>query len=343
MELEGTLQNILDQHSLRWIFVGGKGGVGKTTCSCSLAVLLASCRESVLLISTDPAHNVSDAFDQKFTNQPTLVRGFTNLSVMEIDTAVSLEHLSDNSSSGMSVISDLLTSMPGVDEAMSFAELMKTVHLMTYSVIVFDTAPTGHTLRLLSFPTLFETTFAKAMALKDKFSGLFSQLTGLFNVSDREDEFMHKLSQFKQVIERVNVQFRDPQRTTFVCVCIPEFLSLYETERLIQDLAKYGIDCRNLIVNQVLFPDGVCVHCAARSRMQGKYLDQMRLLYEGLCHVTPLPLLDDEVRGVDNVRTFSRNLVTLRRVLPSSSSSSSSSSTSSSSSSFSSSSPALSG
>ncbi|KAL0411922.1 UNVERIFIED_CONTAM: ATPase ARSA2 [Sesamum latifolium] len=308
----GTVQNILDQDTLKWVFVGGKGGVGKTTCSSILSVLLSQVRSSVLIISTDPAHNLSDAFQQRFTKAPTLVTGFTNLYAMEVDPTV--EHEEGDMSDGF--MSDLSNSIPGIDEAMSFAEMLKLVQTMDYSVIVFDTAPTGHTLRLLQFPTTLEKGLAKVMSLRSKFGGLFSQMTRIFGVGDEfgEDDLLGKLEGMKDVIEQVNKQFKDPDLTTFVCVCIPEFLSLYETERLVQELTKFEIDTHNIIINQVIFDEEAVESKLLRARMnmQQKYLDQFYVLYDDF-NITKLPLLPQEVCGVEALQAFSHHFVTQYR------------------------------
>ncbi|XP_010272579.1 PREDICTED: ATPase GET3-like [Nelumbo nucifera] len=309
---EGTVQNILDQESLKWVFVGGKGGVGKTTCSSILSILLSRVRSSVLIISTDPAHNLSDAFQQRFTKTPTLVNGFTNLYAMEVDPTVENEDL-PNVEEMDSFISDLTNAIPGIDEAMSFSEMLKLVQTMDYSVIVFDTAPTGHTLRLLQFPSTLEKGLAKMMSLKNKFGGVLSQMSRIFGVDDRfyEDAILGKIEGMKEVIEQVNKQFKDPDMTTFVCVCIPEFLSLYETERLVQELTKFEIDTHNIIINQVLFDEEAVESklLKARMRMQQKYLDQFYMLYDDF-HITKLPLLPQEVCGVEALKSFSRNFLT---------------------------------
>ena len=119
------------------------GGVGKTTTSCCLGVQLAKHRKKVLLVSTDPAHNLSDAFCQKIGREPTPIHGFDNLSAMEIDPSQEspsdLEESDENDVFGQ-MFNDLQNSIPGIDEAMSFSELMKQVQQLDFDVVVFDTA-----------------------------------------------------------------------------------------------------------------------------------------------------------------------------------------------------------
>ncbi len=344
-DLHPSLRNVIEQETLNWIFVGGKGGVGKTTTSCCVSVQLAKVRPNVLIVSTDPAHNLSDAFGQKFGREPMKVNGYDNLFCMEVDSSGDAEWEqheaalaaqgieADGLQSGMgSIMKDLMTSVPGIDEAMAFAELMKMVQEMNYSTIVFDTAPTGHTLRLLSFPKTMESAIGKLLDLKNRFQGLLSNVTAMMGPggADGVEQMIQKLEQLKGLIDQVHNQIKDPEKTTFVCVCIPEFLSIYETERLVQELSKSEIDTHNVVVNQVLFPDkdaedlvewhsknkdklpqeakDLIGKTIARKRMQDRYISQIFELYEDF-HVTLMPLLDNEVRGKDSLESFSKLLL----------------------------------
>ena len=322
--LDPTLQNLLDQKTLRWIFVGGKGGVGKTTTSCSLAIQMAKARKSVLLISTDPAHNLSDAFSQKFGKDARLVEGFDNLSAMEIDPNGSINDLisaggddAQDAMSGMGgmggMMQDLAFSIPGVDEAMSFAEVLKQVKSLSYEVIIFDTAPTGHTLRFLQFPTVLEKALEKISQLSTQFGPMLNTILGArggLPGGQNLDELIAKMESLRSTIAEVNQQFKNPDMTTFICVCIAEFLSLYETERMIQELGNYKIDTHCIVVNQLVFAekDCPCARCNARWKMQRKYLDQIEELYDEF-NVVKMPQLTDEVRGVEKLKGFSEMLV----------------------------------
>ncbi|VDP86946.1 unnamed protein product [Echinostoma caproni] len=235
---EPSIKNLLESETLRWIFVGGKGGVGKTTCSCCIATLLAKLRERVLILSTDPAHNLSDAFDQKFSRTPT--KGFDNLYAMEIDPNLNLNELEEDlvgseeaaiSADIRRSISHLMTSFPGVDEYMSYTEVFRLVRNLDYSVVIFDTAPTGHTLRLLAFPKAMEKSLSKFIAMKNEVRFLM----GFFGMNNMQmGDLTNALETRLPIVKEITRQFKDPTQTTFVCVCIPEFLSMYETERLVQ-------------------------------------------------------------------------------------------------------------
>eukprot|EP00483_Globobulimina_turgida_P004168 UN04176 len=116
----------------------------------------------------------------------------------------------------------------------------------------------------------------------------------------------------KQSIKDIKDMFENDDLTTFVCVCIPEFLSLYETERLVQKLATFGIDTHNIVINQVLFPEKntkhECTRCKARVKMQAKYIEQFNDLYPDF-HLTKIPLMSQEVRHIDKLKKFAHLLV----------------------------------
>lgn len=325
-ELEPSLESIIHQDSLKWIFVGGKGGVGKTTTSSSVAVQLALAHpnDQFLLISTDPAHNLSDAFCQKFGKDARKVDGLENLSCMEIDPDAAMSDLqaqaqqynNDPNDPLKSMMSDMTGSIPGIDEALSFMEVLKHIknqklgegdaNAIQYKTIIFDTAPTGHTLRFLQLPATLEKLLSKFKDLSGKLGPMMNMLGG---GAGQQQDIFEKMNEIQKSVSEVNEQFTNPDLTTFICVCISEFLSLYETERMIQELMSYNMDVNSIVVNQLLFAeDDDCKRCQSRWKMQKKYLDQMGELYEDY-HLVKMPLLGNEIRGVNNLKKFSKFLL----------------------------------
>jgi len=310
----------------------------------SILFLLSQKRNKILIISTDPAHNLSDAFNQKMGSQPTLINGFNNLYGLEINPKEIKDDDEDPLSEVLGVdlddetqnlFDDLKNSIPGIDEALAIGLLLQVIDKMDYSLVIFDTAPTGHTLRMLSFPKILDEAFGKLNALKEKLGPMQGLVASTFGEGFKN--LTEMIDIFKIQIEKIRKDFTDTKHTTFIAVCIPEFLSMYETERLIQELNKGKIDCHNIVINQVLFinkenDNCECDMCNARFKMQSKYIKQIQELYgeeeneedkddinmnvindenkiSTKFYISILPLQEEEIRGIDWLKKFGKFLV----------------------------------
>ena len=177
---------IVEDKDLKFLFVGGKGGVGKTTTSSSIACQLAYDRK-VLLISTDPAHSLSDAFRLDFGNgEPHEIPGVPNLHVMEVNPETNLKDEiqawaemaqqagMDELTSKVSEFQEWLSGVPGIDEATALTSVIGHIESGTYDTIVFDTAPTGHTLKLLQLPAILQAGLDKLQSWQAKIWDVWS-------------------------------------------------------------------------------------------------------------------------------------------------------------------------
>ena len=319
-KFEETIQNILDQKTLKWIFVGGKGGVGKTTISASLSILLSKQGKKVLIISTDPAHNLSDAFNQKIGKQPTIIKGFENLYGIELDPEKDMNNIDKLNEilhvEEKSKVDGLLQTMegtfPGIDEANNLKYISNLLDNKDYDIVVFDTAPTGHTLKLLEMPLIIGKSMEKIMELKLQFSPVIDSVGGVLGpeIDQKLNKFFTKMNELKDHMQKISDRFKDAEKTTFIAVCIPEFLSVYETERLVESLFKENIDIRNVVVNQVLMCDNPdkCKMCKSRTKMQKKYLEKIEEMFEDF-HIIKVPLQNNEIRGAKNLENFYKFLI----------------------------------
>lgn len=153
---------------------------------------------------------------------------------------------------------------------------------------------------------MLEKALGKLAQLSGQFGPMINSMLGPGGApgSTPLDEVLGKMESIRETITEVNGQFKNADMTTFVCVCISEFLSLYETERMIQELNSFEIDTHSIVVNQLLFPNAdKCKRCEARWAMQKKYLDQIEELYEEF-NVVKMPLLVEEVRGKDKLEEY---------------------------------------
>ncbi|MDI6701809.1 TRC40/GET3/ArsA family transport-energizing ATPase [Methanothermobacter wolfeii] len=302
-----------------FVFIGGKGGVGKTTISAATALWMAKSGKKTLVISTDPAHSLSDSLEKEISHVPTQIT--ENLYAVEIDPEVAMEEYQAklreqaamNPGMGLDMLQDqmdMASMSPGIDEAAAFDQFLKYMTSDEYDIVIFDTAPTGHTLRLLSFPDLMDSWVGKMIKIRRQIGSMakaFKNILPFMGDEEEEDRALQDMEATKKQINAAKAVMSDPERTSFKMVVIPEEMSIYESERAMKALEKYNIHADGVIVNQVLPEESDCEFCNARRKLQQERLKQIREKFSDQV-VAEVPLLKKEAKGIDTLERIAEQL-----------------------------------
>ncbi|MBX7184935.1 MAG: ArsA family ATPase [Vicinamibacteria bacterium] len=294
----------------RILFFGGKGGVGKTTCASATALAASRRGKRVLLVSTDPAHSTSDIFETAFG--PAEKEILPGLSGLEIDVDLELRRYVDRVKEQIAKVFsqevlrkserqiELAASMPGAESVALFDRMTELMidRKEVYDLIVFDTAPTGHTLRLLQSPDLL-VTWVGALTK--------ARRAMLPPVQDEPDPVLTALERRQDRLEEVRARMMSPRTTAFILVTIAERLPIEEAFRSLESLAGSGIEIGQVIVNRVLPPHAAGEFYEARIRQETVYLDEIDRRFAKLPRVR-IPQLDSDIHGLATLERVSELL-----------------------------------
>lgn len=279
----------------RRVFLAGKGGVGKTTLASTLALYTAEQGAKTLLVTTDPAAHIGDVFGETVTSIPRQVAG-TNLWLVRIDPKAAFEQyrqkvldsLESDDKATEERVSEELNS-PCTEEVAVFQEFLDYVLSEEFAVTVYDTAPTGHTIRLLQLSWDYE----DELEHKDAFTEETAAL----------DEA--QLARMNRAIKTL----QNEQETGMMFVTLPESTPIAEMERAIDDLSRTGIVTQAIIVNQVLPEEAQSSRLFGKRRtVQRAHIDRLQQHHEH--HVIAVATLqDDEIIGTDLLRAFAQQVI----------------------------------
>ncbi len=295
-----------------FVFIGGKGGVGKTTVSAATALWFARQGKRTLVISTDPAHSLSDSYEKHIGHNPTPIA--ENLEAVEIDPEIAMqdyqakmkEQQALNPGMDMGMLQDqmdMASMAPGIDETAAFDKFMQYMTTDEYDIVVFDTAPTGHTLRLLSFPEMMDSWVGKMIKIRRQVGSMakaFKNIMPFMGDEEEEDRALEDMEETKKRIREARGVMADPERTSFKMVVIPEEMSIYESERAMEALAKYNMTADGVIVNQIQPEEADCEFCAARRQIQEQRLKTIHEKF-GNQLIAQIPLQAEEVKGMEKL------------------------------------------
>jgi arsenite/tail-anchored protein-transporting ATPase len=301
---------------VQFVLFGGKGGVGKTTMAVSTALAIANLhpKKKVLVFTTDPAPSLGHCLGQAFSTEIQKVKGVKNLWALEIDAQTELKkfkkeygeevldilqqgtYLSDEEAEDMFSLD-----IPGLDEIMGLKKIMDLMQATPgskdhYDVFILDTAPTGHTLRLLTLPKLLDEWIKFLASLRWKYHYMAKRFSGE-TAPKKADQF---LLEMKKTVKRVQELLKDPKRTAFLVVTLPESMVVSETRRLVADLQKFHIPIHHLLINHVIPSAVEAPFLKSRRKIQNRHLKAFRQAFPGLA-TTKIELQPGEVQGIKSL------------------------------------------
>ena len=274
----------------RFVFFSGKGGVGKTSMASSTAVYYAEKGLNTLIVTTDPAANLSDVFEQEIGHKVTQINGVPKLFAMEIDSDKAtaeyreraLAPIREAFGDEMVAIMEEQLNSPCTEEMASFDKFTDFMDTDEYDIVIFDTAPTGHTIRLLELPV----DWSKHIEESSKGSGQ-TCMGPVQNIQDSKEKY-----------DRAVKLLQDNEETHFIFVLQPEATPIKETIRSAKELGEIGINTTEVIVNGIL-PEEELLNpfFKKRGEMQKKYIQQINK--EIHLPKRKMQLLAEEIRGVE--------------------------------------------
>ncbi len=296
------------------IFVGGKGGVGKSTSAAAIAWQSAKEGHKTLLISTDPAHNVGDIFNREIGGKTIEIAD--NLYALEIDPEIETENYIKGvkanikgtvHTSMMEEVNrqlDTAKASPGADEAALFDKLIHIIleERQHYDKLVFDTAPTGHTIRLLTLPELMGVWIEGLLEKRRKTNANYTAL--LNDGQPREDPIYEVLRERQERFSKARDILLNENETGFIFVLNPERLPILETTKALELLHNYQLHVKTLIINKVLPKEADGEFLRERKIHEQKYLELIKETFQKQ-ELIFIPLFSKDIISMEQLELFS--------------------------------------
>jgi len=306
-------QYMADHPGFKYLFFGGKGGVGKTVLAGTMATWLAEQGKKTLLASTNPVHSLSSLLDQDVFGKPTPVSGVSNLQAYEIDTRETIERskkeirekiewflkFADIKTKAEEFV-ESATMNPAFEESAMFENMIDLMFDDKYEAYVFDTAPTANARRLLGMSSVYSMWVNKMVQSREEAMSM-KDLLSYSKKKKEKDPLMDYLLNLRERMAHAKELLTDANLTSFFFVTLPEALPIAVITRFINWFHEFGIPVGGVVVNMLI--DKECVEPDSpdfvknRVAMQDEYMTEIERQFNGMVR-SVIPLFETEVRGV---------------------------------------------